>query len=79
MKQRRGENRHMDGQLRVSHRNHFNRRRQWGDRRRDREPFGSRYGDRVGCSYRTQKWHGHAEHLHHDTKAEHHHHHPPCI
>ena len=75
MKQNRGENRHMDGWWRVSHRNHFNRGRRLGNRRRNREPFGSRYGESVDCSCRTQECHGHAEHLHHDTEAEQHDHH----
>jgi len=74
MKQRRGENRHMDGRLHVSHRNHLNRRRQLGDRRRNREPFRSRYCEGIDCSCRIQECHGHAKHLHHNTKTEQHDH-----
>ncbi len=48
MKQRRGENRHIDEWVRVSHRNQFDRRRQVGDRRRSRECFVGQYGENVG-------------------------------
>ena len=74
MKQHRGKNHHMGGRLRVSHRNNFDRRRRLGERRRNGEPFGDRFGEGVDCSYRSQECHWHAKHLHHDTKAENHHH-----
>lgn len=74
MKQCRGENQHMGGRLRISRKNHIDRRRQLGERRRNREPFRGRYGGSVCCGPRRQKCHRRTEHLHHDTETEQHDH-----